>query len=59
MDLRAIHVEKTKSLISCVVTAQLICTLLVFAYADCWVSGAAAQILKEGMKMVNHFELQL
>ena len=30
-------------LISCAVTAQLICTY-VFAYADCWFSGAAAHI---------------
>ena len=34
---------KTKALISCAVTAQLIC-VFVFAYADCLFSGAAAQI---------------
>ena len=36
-------VEKTKSLISCAVTAQLIC-IFGFAYADCWFSDAAAQL---------------
>ena len=35
---------KTEMLISCAVTAQLICTF-VFAYADCWFSHAAAHIL--------------
>ena len=34
-------VAKTKALISCAVTAQLICAF-VFAYADCWFSYAAA-----------------
>ena len=34
---------KTKMLISCAVTAQLI-SVFVFAYADCWFSDAAAQI---------------
>ena len=33
--------SKTKALISCAVTAQLICGF-VFAYADCWFSPAAA-----------------
>ena len=33
---------KTKTLISCAVTAQLIC-VFVFAYANCWFSDAAAQ----------------
>ena len=32
---------KTNALISCPVTAQLIC-IFVFAYADCWFSDAAA-----------------
>ena len=38
-----ICVAKTKALSSCAVTAQLICAF-VFAYADCWFSGALAQI---------------
>ena len=38
-----IRVAKTKALISCAVTAQLICAF-VFAYADCCFSDAAAQI---------------
>ena len=37
-----IRVVKTKMLISCAFTAQLIC-VFVFAYADCWFSNAAAQ----------------
>ena len=36
---------KTKALISCAVTAQLIC-IFVFAYADCWFSHVKAQINK-------------
>ena len=36
-----IHVAKTKSLISCAVTAQLIC-VFVFALAFCWFFGAEA-----------------
>ena len=36
---------KTKTLISCAVTAQLIC-IFVFAYADCWFSHAAAHLYK-------------
>ena len=35
---------KTKALISFAVTAKLIC-VFVFAYADCWFSHEAAQIL--------------
>ena len=35
---------KTKALISCAVTAQLIC-VFVFAYANCWFSQAKAQLL--------------
>ena len=38
-----ISVAKTKALISCAVTAQLIC-VFVFAYVDCWFSGVAAQL---------------
>ena len=34
---------KTKTLISCAVTAQLIC-VFVFAYANCWFSHAAAHV---------------
>ena len=37
---------KTKALISFAVTAKLICAF-VFAYADCWFSHEAAQILNE------------
>ena len=37
---------KTKALISCAVTAQLIC-VFVFAYANCWFSHAQAQIVKK------------
>ena len=36
---------KIKALISCAVTAQLICAFI-FAYADCWFSDATAQIEK-------------
>ena len=35
---------KTKALISFAVTAKLIC-VFVFAYADCWFSHEAAQII--------------
>ena len=38
----SIHVAKTKLLVSCAITAQLICTF-VFAYTDCWFSYAVAQ----------------
>ena len=34
-------VAKTKALISCAVTAELICEF-VFAYTDCWFSDVAA-----------------
>ena len=37
-------VAKTKALISCAVTAQLICAF-VFAYVICWFSDAAAHIV--------------
>ena len=36
----AIFVAKTMALISCAVTAQLICAF-VFAYANCWFSDVA------------------
>ena len=39
----SINAAKTKALISCAVTAQLICAF-VFAYANCWFSDAAAHI---------------
>ena len=39
-----IRVAKKKTLISCAVTAQLIC-VFVFAYANCWLSHAQAQFL--------------
>ena len=38
-----IHAAKTKALISCAVTAQLICGF-VFAYVNCWFSHAVAQM---------------
>ena len=41
----SIRVAKTKALISCAVTAQLICTF-VFAYADRWFSHVTAQFIK-------------
>ena len=43
-----ICVAKTKVLISGAVTARLICDF-VYAYADCWFSYAAAQILQKSM----------
>ena len=46
---------KTKVLISCAVTAQLICTF-VFAYAFCWFSGAAAHI-QSHIPMLNSPQL--
>ena len=36
--------EKTKTLISCTVTAQLIC-VFVFAYEGCWVFYAAVKFI--------------
>ena len=39
-----IRVAKTKALISFAVTAKLIC-VFVFAYADCWFSHEAAQMI--------------
>ena len=43
IDHYTICVVKTKALISCAVTAQLICAF-VFAYADCWFSDVVAQL---------------
>ena len=37
-------VAKAKALISCAVTTQLVCAF-VFAYANCWFSDAAAQLV--------------
>ena len=37
-----LFVSKTKMLLSCAVTARLIC-VFVFAYADCWFSDAVAK----------------
>ena len=41
-----IRVAKTKTLISFVITAKLIC-VFVFAYADCWFSHEAALLMIE------------
>ena len=40
------RVSKTKALISIAVTAKLIC-FFAYAYADCWFSNAAAQMLEK------------
>ena len=48
-----IHAATTKMLISCAVTAQLIC-IFVFAYADCWFSNAAAQSYKWNKCMATY-----
>ena len=45
-------VAKTKALISCAVTAQLICAF-VFAYADCWFSNAVAHIYLSVSRLVS------
>ena len=47
-----ICVAKTKALISCAVTAQLIC-VFVFTNADCWFSGMSAHMsyLLVGLKI--------
>ena len=47
-----IHVAKTKAMISLTVTAKLICAF-VFAYADCWLSRAAAQMVSYVCLMCN------
>ena len=41
---------KTKKLISCAVTAQLIC-VFVFAYANCWFSDAETTARKRVLKL--------
>ena len=46
----SIRVAETKVLISCVVTAKLICAF-VFAYADSWFSYAAAHLIKLNFKI--------
>ena len=47
---------KTKALISCAVTAQLIC-IFVFAYANHWFSHAKAQLIIESSEiLVQVFE---
>ena len=48
-----IRAAKTKALISCAVTAQLICGF-VSAYANCWFSQAVAHI-SVGFKGVDGF----
>ena len=47
-----IPAAKTKVLISCAVTVQLIC-VFVFAYANCWFSHAAAQIYTTTLKIIG------
>ena len=51
-----IYVAKTKALISFAVTAKLIC-VFVFAYAKCWFSHDAAQIV--GCHAAAHFSYTL
>ena len=47
-----IRVAKTKALISCAFTVQLIC-VFVFAFSDCWVSGATAQVTRITRTIMN------
>ena len=47
-----IHAVKTKALISCAVTAQLICAF-VFAYADCWFSDAAVHVISTLLSYIH------
>ena len=47
-----IRVVKTKALISCAVTAQLICAF-VLAYAHCWFSDVAAHLILSFTKIVG------
>ena len=49
-----ICVAKTKTLVSCAVTAQLIC-VFVFAYAICWFSDAGAHLVKTCIQY-NYFD---
>ena len=52
------RVAKTKTLISCAVTAKLIC-VFVFAYANCWFSHDAAQMKKTHYLLYKEYEIQL
>ena len=54
----AIHVAKTKALISFAVTAKLICAF-VFAYANCWFSHAKAHIIQANASLDNAICLQV
>ena len=47
-----IPVAKTKALISCAVTAQLICAFI-FAYAKCWFSHDAAHMVFNEMYIIT------
>ena len=47
-----IGLAKTKVLISCAVTAQLICAF-VFSYACCWFSHVAAQMISKNRLTVS------
>ena len=48
-------VAKTKAMISFAVTAKLIC-VFVFAYADCWFSHEAVQIVCDfDVQFTSHF----
>ena len=49
-----IRIAKTKALISCAVTAQLIC-VFVFAYAKSWFSHNEAHLIKALMNQIYHF----
>ena len=49
-----IRVAKTKALISFAVTAKLIC-VFIFAYADCWFSHDAAQIMNNSSFLRKQF----
>ena len=44
--------NENNGLISCAVTAQLICAF-VFAYADCWFSDPAAQIVPRFLLVIK------
>ena len=48
---------KTKALISCAVTAQLI-SAFVFTYADCWFSGAAFHFISSRRFVLRKLEYQ-
>ena len=49
---------KTKALISFAFTAKLICTF-VFAYADCWVSHVAANIILDAFSVYSFYIVQI